>query len=92
MPGRSDLWAAKPILREINARRVRRLVASRVGFQRGLAQIAQQPRFDYPRERLPDNTGPYGIDSGDNREFLERLDGRSLIVDGHVAKSTRTDL
>jgi zeaxanthin glucosyltransferase len=57
--------AARPIIREINARRVRHglsEMAVRIPDDVGLAQIAQQPAFfDYPRERLPDNfhyTGP----------------------------------
>ncbi len=65
--------AARPILNEINARRVRHglpRLKGRTSESAGLAQIAQQPAFfDYPRERLPDNfhyTGPWhAIESGD---------------------------
>ncbi|HEY5744253.1 MAG TPA: glycosyltransferase [Terrimicrobiaceae bacterium] len=81
-------WAAKPIIREINARRLRHhlpLLPAGIPGGAGLAQIAQQPAFfDYPRERLPDNfhyTGPWhAIDSGDKLDFpWEKLDGRPLI-------------
>lgn len=81
-------WAAKPILREVNARRIRhglpRLV-SRFSQSACLAQIAQQPAFfDYPRERLAATfhyTGPWhAIESGDKLDFpWEILDGRPLI-------------
>ena len=80
--------AARPIIREINARRLRcglSQLATWVPDSPGLAQIAQQPAFfDYPRERLPDTfhyTGPWhAIDSGDKLEFpWEKLDGRPLI-------------
>jgi zeaxanthin glucosyltransferase len=81
-------WAARPILNEINARRVRNGLSplkGRVAESSGLAQIAQQPAFfDYPRERLPKNfhyTGPWhAIESGDKLDFpWEELDGRPLI-------------
>ena len=80
--------AARPIIREINVRRVRHglpQLAARIPEAPGLAQIAQQPAFfDYPRERLPDNfhyTGPWhSVDFGDNLDFpWEKLDGRPLI-------------
>jgi UDP:flavonoid glycosyltransferase YjiC (YdhE family) len=80
--------AARPIIREINARRARHglpQMAVRIPEGVGLAQIAQQPAFfDYPRERLPDNfryTGPWhALESRDNPEFpWEKLDGRPLI-------------
>jgi len=81
-------WAAKPILREMNTRRLRlglpRLAGS-VTQNGSLAQIAQQPAFfDYPRERLPEcfhYTGPWhAFDSGDELEFpWHKLDGRPLI-------------
>jgi zeaxanthin glucosyltransferase len=81
-------WAARPILNEINARRVRHGLPPRggqVSESSGLAQIAQQPAFfDYPRERLAENfhyTGPWhAIESGNKLEFpWDRLDGRPLI-------------
>ncbi len=81
-------WAAKPILREINARRLRhglRPLTGRVSESASLAQVAQQPAFfDYPRERLPESfhyTGPWhAIEAGDKSEFpWEKLDGRPLI-------------
>ncbi len=81
-------WAGKPILREINMRRLRHRLprlADITGKIASLAQIAQQPAFfDYPRERLPDSfhyTGPWhGGDSGDAVEFpWHKLDGRPLI-------------
>jgi zeaxanthin glucosyltransferase len=80
--------AARPIIREINARRVRHglsEMAVRIPDDVGLAQIAQQPAFfDYPRERLPDNfhyTGPWhSIEFGQKLDFpWEKLDGRPLI-------------
>jgi zeaxanthin glucosyltransferase len=80
--------AARPIIREINARRVRHglsEMAVRIPDDVGLAQIAQQPAFfDYPRERLPDNfhyTGPWhSIEFGQKLDFQwEKLDGRPLI-------------
>jgi zeaxanthin glucosyltransferase len=80
--------AARPIIREINARRARHglsQMAVRIPEGVGLAQIAQQPAFfDYPRERLPNNfhyTGPWhALESGDKLEFpWEKLDGRPLI-------------
>jgi len=81
-------WLAKPILREINARRLRHglpRVAGRVLKSASLAQIAQQPAFfDYPRERLPHcfhYTGPWhAVERGDTVEFpWQKLDGRPLI-------------
>lgn len=81
-------WAARPILKEIDTRRVRHglsRLTGRASETAGLAQIAQQPAFfDYPRERLSDNfhyTGPWhAIESGDKLEFpWEKLDGRPLI-------------
>jgi zeaxanthin glucosyltransferase len=81
-------WAARPILSEINARRLRNGLSPFKGQfseSSGLAQIAQQPVFfDYPRELRPKNfhyTGPWhAIESGDKLEFpWERLDGRPLI-------------
>ncbi len=81
-------WAARPILSEINARRLRNGLSPFKGQfseSSGLAQIAQQPAFfDYPRELRPKNfhyTGPWhAIESGDKLEFpWERLDGRPLI-------------
>ncbi len=51
-------WLAKPILDEINARRLRHglpQLAGSISKSASLAQIAQQPAFfDYPRARLPD--------------------------------------
>jgi len=81
-------WAAKPILREMNTRRLRLglpRLAGGVTQNASLAQIAQQPAFfDYPRERLPEcfhYTGPWhAFDSGDELEFpWHKLDGRPLI-------------
>ena len=81
-------WVAKPIWREINARRLRHglpRLAGSVSKSASLAQIAQQPAFfDYPRERLPDcfhYTGPWhAVERGDTVEFTwEKLDGRPLI-------------
>jgi zeaxanthin glucosyltransferase len=80
--------AARPILHEVNTRRIRHglpPLARRVGENSGLAQIAQQPAFfDYPRERLARNfhyTGPWhAIESGGELEFpWEKLDARPLI-------------
>jgi zeaxanthin glucosyltransferase len=80
--------AARPIIREINARRARHglsEMAVRISDGVGLAQIAQQPAFfDYPRERLPNNfhyTGPWhALESGDKMEFpWEKLGDRPLI-------------
>jgi UDP:flavonoid glycosyltransferase YjiC (YdhE family) len=80
--------AARPIIREMNARRLRyglSQLAMRIPESPGLAQIAQQPAlFDFPRERLPNNfhyTGPWhAIESADKMEFpWEKLDGRPLI-------------
>lgn len=54
-------------------------------FQRGLAQVAQQPAFfDFPRSRLPDHfhyTGPWHEPARDEEiEFpWDRLDGRPLV-------------
>ncbi len=81
-------WLAKPILDEINARRLQHSLpplAGSVSKDASLAQIAQQPAFfDYPRERLPERfhyTGPWhAIDRGDAVEFpWQKLDGRPLI-------------
>jgi zeaxanthin glucosyltransferase len=81
-------WVARPILREINTRRLRHglsRLSGKVSESASLAQIVQQPAFfDYPRERLPDSfhyTGPWhAIEPGDASEFpWEKLDGRPLI-------------
>ena len=81
-------WLAKPILDEINAKRLRHglpPLAGSVSKNASLAQIAQQPAFfDYPRERLPEcfhYTGPWhAIDRGDAVEFpWQKLDGRPLV-------------
>jgi zeaxanthin glucosyltransferase len=81
-------WVAKPIVREINTRRLRHGLPPLTGSvfeSASLAQIAQQPAFfDYPRERLPDSfhyTGPWhAMEAGDKLEFpWEKLDGRPLI-------------
>ena len=80
--------AARPIIREINARRARcglSQLTPRLPARSGLAQVAQQPAFfAYPRECLPNNfhyTGPWhAIESGDTLEFpWKKLDGRPLI-------------
>jgi MGT family glycosyltransferase len=79
---------AKPILDEINAKRLKHglpRLAGSISKNASLAQIAQQPAFfDYPRERLPEcfhYTGPWhAIDRGDAVEFpWQRLDARPLI-------------
>ncbi|HEY5705912.1 MAG TPA: nucleotide disphospho-sugar-binding domain-containing protein [Terrimicrobiaceae bacterium] len=81
-------WIAKPIMNDINARRLRHglpRLTETFSESASLAQIAQQPAFfDYPRERLPASfhyTGPWhAIDRGDAVEFpWQRLDGRPLI-------------
>jgi zeaxanthin glucosyltransferase len=81
-------FAAKPILREVNARRLHHglpVLARDVTESASLAQIAQQPAFfDYPRERPPKNfhyTGPWhAIEAGDKLEFpWEKLNNRPLI-------------
>jgi zeaxanthin glucosyltransferase len=86
--GCNSALAARPILREINARRIRHGLPRLTGGVpegAGLAQIAQQPAFfDYPRERLPDTfhyTGPWhAIEFSDRLEFpWEKLDSRQLI-------------
>jgi zeaxanthin glucosyltransferase len=81
-------FVAKPIVREVNARRLHHglpVLARDVTESASLAQIAQQPAFfDYPRERLPKNfhyTGPWhAIEAGDKLEFpWEKLNNRPLI-------------
>ena len=95
--------AARPILQEINVRRVRvglPQLQARLPESPGLAQIAQQPAFfDYPRERLPDKfhyTGPWhAIESADKQEFpWQKLDGRRLIYAsmGTLQNRQKTDL
>jgi zeaxanthin glucosyltransferase len=81
-------WVTRPIVREINTRRLRNglpPLTGRISESASLAQIAQQPAFfDYPRERLPERfhyTGPWhAIEAGDESEVpWEKLDGRPLI-------------
>ena len=93
-------WLAKPILREINARRLRHglpRLAGSVLKSASLAQIAQQPAFfDYPRERLPDcfyYTGPWhAVERGDTVEFpWQKLDGRRSLCVMRVESVTRRD-